>query len=216
MKNKVVAFVPVRLNSQRVKNKSIRTISGRPMICWSLQTLDKLQIPVFVYTNYINEIKEIIDFETNNISFLERPQHLDSNDAIGLDIYKEFSKSVDSDIYLLAHCTSPFLSLETYKKCIEAVKDKKHASSLTVKKEQTFIWYTGEKLNFTLPRQKTQDVEPIFIETSAAYCYKKSVLESGSRSCDKPSLIMTEGIETIDIDEEIDLEMAQNLYKGNK
>ena len=209
MKDEVVCFVPIRLNSVRVKQKSILNVAGRPMFCWSLSTLDKLGIPVYVYSSDIKKLKEKIDFEFKNIIFLNRPEFLDADDTVGLDIYKEFSKQVESDVYLLAHCTSPFVTLETYKKCIQAVLEGSE-SSLTVKKEQTFVWYKKEKLNFSIPRLKTQEIEPVYIETSAAYCYRKHTLENNSRSCDNPCLIMTEGLETIDIDEKSDLELIRS------
>lgn len=209
--NKVVAYMPIRLNSQRIKQKSIIDVLGRPMFCWSLETLDKLGIPVYVYTNEIERLKDKLDFKTKNIIFLERPKRLDDNDIKGIDIYKQFSKQVDSEIYLLTHCTSPFVTLESYKNCINAVLSGTNLSSMTVKKEQTFVWYKSDRLNFSLPRPKTQEIEPVFIETSAAYCYRKEVLNSNSRTCDKPRLILTNGIETIDIDEEEDLQLIRRM-----
>jgi len=213
MKHKVVAFMPIRLNSQRIKNKSIQLIAGRPMFCWSLETLDNLGIPVYVFTNETDKLKSLLDFNPSNVVWLERPEYLDSSDTKGLDIYKEFSKKINSEIYLLVHCTSPFTAIGTYKKCIDAVLYDTHLSSLTVKKQQTFIWYNERPLNFSFPRQKTQDLTPIFIETSAAYCFKKEILSTDSRTCKNPKLVLTEGIETIDIDEQSDLKMINAIFK---
>ena len=142
---------------------------------------------------------------------MKRPKYLDDHSTKGINIYKEFSKQVKSEIYLLTHCTSPFVKRDTYERCLDAVRSGGYSSSLTVKKEQTFVWYQGSRLNFSLPRPKTQEITPVLVETSAAYCYRANVLNSGSRSCDQPSLILTNGLETIDIDEMNDLELIRRL-----
>jgi len=212
---KIVAFVPIRLNSKRIKNKSIINIAGRPMFCRSLETLDKLGIPVHVYSNDNIILKNMIDFDSKNIIFTNRAKHLDSDDVKGIDIYKEFAKEIESEIYLLCHCTSPFVKLSTYKKCIKSVISGNN-SSVTVKREQTFSWLNGKMINFSLPRQKTQDIVPVFIETSAAYCYKKEVLDKDSRTCQNPFFVETSGMEIIDIDNESDLDFIRYFEKGKK
>lgn len=208
MKNKdVVAFVPIRLNSQRIKNKSIIDIYGRPMFCWCLETLDSLNIPVYVYSNNIDALEKKIDFEYKNVYFLNRPEYLDNHDTKGIDIYKEFSKQIDANSYLLAHCTSPFVKSSSYKKCIDKVLNEGYNSSCTVEKKQTFCWHKDSPLNFSIPRQKTQDIVPVYVETSAAYCYNKDVLNSGSRTSHKNAFIVTSGFENLDIDEPEDMDI---------
>jgi len=217
----IVCFVPIRLNSVRIREKSIVDVFDRPMFCWALETLDKLDIPVYVYSNDHDILREKLDFMSKNIHFLERQKYLDTNFVQGIDIYRSFAQRIKSDCYLLAHCTSPFVSLQTYKETIEAVVDGKYNSSCTVEKKQTFAWYHNESLNFTLPRKKTQDIEPIYFETSAAYCFRREVLETNSRTCAHNNcLIYTSGIETIDIDDYEDLNFlnqvklkAANIHK---
>lgn len=209
--NEIVCFMPIRLNSQRIKNKSIVNVCGRPLFCWSLETLDKLNIPVYIFTNDSETLKDLIDFKSNNIHWLNRPKYCDDHDTKGIDIYKEFSNLIPSENYLLAHCTSPFVKLESYKKCIDAVLKDGYYSSMTVKEEKTFIWYKEKKLNFSIPRQKTQDLEPVFLETSAAYCFKVEILNKNSRSCENPKFIVTDSIEAIDIDEQEDLELLRRF-----
>lgn len=215
MNRSIVGFMPIRLNSQRIKNKSIIDVCGRPMFCWALETLSKLEIPIYVYTNEIERIKEKIDFKSNNIRLLQRPEYLDDHGVTGIQIYKEFANQIDSDNYLLAHCTSPFVKLETYQKVVEAVITDNYDSSCTIERKQTFCWFNGQKINFKIPRQKTQEIEPVFVETSAAYCYTKAVLNNGARTGEKNCFVETSGLECIDIDEEKDLEIFYIKEKKN-
>lgn len=203
---KIVCFMPIRLNSQRIKEKSIIDILGRPMFCHSLETLDQLDIPVYVFTNEIERLKSLVDFKTKNVKWLARPSYLDDHNTKGIDIYREFSNLAKSENYLLTHCTSPFIKLESYKACINAVLKEGFKSSMSVKKEKTFAWMNGSPINFNFPRPKTQDLNPVFIETSAFYCYKSIVLEKNARTCNNPKMIVTKGLENIDIDNPEDLE----------
>ena len=158
MTHEIVAYMPIKLNSKRVKNKSIREFCGRPLMCWSLEKLDKLNIPVFVYSSSCDVIKSLIDFDIKNILFCDRIGRLDNDDVVGIDIYKSFRNKVDSKNYILTHCTSPFINMNTYTKALESMLQQNMGSVFTVVEEKTFCWFNGKKINFNLPRNPN----PIF------------------------------------------------------
>ena len=76
---------------------------------------------------------------------------------------------------------------------------------------RSFCWYKDNPLNFSLPRPKTQDLEPVNVETSAAYCYKSEVIDKGSRSGYNYKIVTTDQMESIDIDDENDFGLAECL-----
>ena len=66
-------------------------------------------------------------------------------------------KLVDADIYMVNHCTSPFVSVEHFEECINAVKSGLHDSSFTGQKIQKLLWSQDMKsLNFD-PEKYTKD-----------------------------------------------------------
>jgi len=206
-----VAYMPIRLNSKRVERKSVRLLGNRPLLCWSLEQLDLLGIPVCVYCSEPAELASFLDFEANNVRFVRRPVHLDDDLTIGIDIYREFSKTVSAKVYLLTHCTSPFVSANTYRKVVAAVTSGEYDSSCTVYKVQTFCWHRNSPINFSVPRPRTQDIEPIYVETSAAYCYSADVLDKGGRTGKRHKLVVTDKRETLDIDHMDDFTEAERL-----
>lgn len=212
----MVAFVPIRLNSKRVKAKNVRLLGGRPLFCWTLEKLDTLGIPVYIYTNGTAILANRLDFQTKNIMFLSRPVGLDEDETKGIEIYRSFRNDVKSDAYLLAHCTSPFVHVDTYKRAITAVTEKEANSAATVAKIQTFCWHEGKPINFTIPRERTQNIKPIYVETSAAYCYKRGVLDAGDRTTMNCELIETSPCENIDIDTEEDWKLAEIYARSVK
>jgi len=214
--DKMVAYIPIRLNSKRVKGKNIKILGNKPLFLWSLETLLKLDIKVYIYTNWCDELQKICD-EYNvdgDIEFLTRPKYLDDDLTKGIDIYKSFAKDVPSENYLLTHCTSPFTSVETYKQLMNAVLNDGYDSAFTVCKHQTFSWYKNKPINFDLPRPRTQDMEPVYIETSAGYCYNKSVLDKNARTGDNYKMIVTEAKESTDIDEYQDFHYANIMIQN--
>ena len=216
--NEVAIFMPLRLNSKRVLNKNIREICGKPLFCWTLEKITQLDVPVYIYTNWINEIKSVLNdkygiYEKRfpNLTLLERPTELDSDDTKGIDIYNAFAEQCQANIYMLVHCTSPFVKLETYKEALNAIVDDNFDSVYTVQRFQTFAHYDGCPLNFKGARPKTQDINSVYIETSGIYCYKDWVLKTNSRSGGREKKIVIDNIESIDIDTNDDLEFARSI-----
>ena len=141
----VVAFVPIRLNSQRVPNKSVVELGGRPLFCWCLAQLDTLGVPVYVYSSTCSHLERLMDFTASNVRFLDRDRRFDDDLTTGIEIYRAFREDVPADVYLLAHATSPFVTAATYAKCIAAVTSGAD-SSATVREIKSFAWYEDRPL----------------------------------------------------------------------
>ena len=138
---KVVAFVPIRLNSKRVVGKNLKMLGGKPLMQYILETLSKVSNidEVFVYCSS----EEVIPYLPQGIKFLKRSTLLDSDETLGKEIYEAFVKEVDADVYMLAHTTSPFIKVETIENAIDKVVNGGHDSSFSAQKIQTFTWYNG-------------------------------------------------------------------------
>ena len=134
---------------------------------------------------------------------------------MGADIYKSFIDTIDADVYVLAHTTSPFIKSESIQDALEHVLSGRNDSSFSAKKIQTFAWYKGQPINYCLndvPR--TQDIEPIFVETSGFFIFEKSVFTKHNRRIGfSPFVKEVDDIESIDIDEPSDYEFACTIMK---
>jgi CMP-N-acetylneuraminic acid synthetase len=142
---KIVAFVPIKLNSERLPRKNILPLGEKPLCYYIFETLKKANLDeIFVFCSD----ERIMNYVPNYVKFLKRDKKLDNNETKGLEIYKEFKKVADQDIdaYVLAHTTSPFLKPESIRKGVEALKEG-YDSSLSVQKIQTFAWYREKPLN---------------------------------------------------------------------
>lgn len=211
---KTVALVPIKLNSQRLPHKNILPIAGHPL-CWHLcNTLNQVKgiDEVYVYCSD-PEVRQYIPEKTK---FLQRPTWLDGDLVKGFDIYREFIRTVDADVYVLAHTTSPFVKVETCQNALDHILLGSNDSAFSAERIQTFAWYQGKPINYDLndiPR--TQDMPPIWVETSAFFMFKREIFTVHNRRIGfMPYIQEVSGIEAIDIDERKDYDMACMLAKA--
>ncbi|MBQ5664041.1 MAG: acylneuraminate cytidylyltransferase family protein [Bacteroidaceae bacterium] len=213
---KVVAFVPIRLNSKRVVGKNLKLLGSKPLMWYILETLTRVpQInEVYVYCSQ----DAIIPYLPEGVKFLKRDTTLDRDETLGEDIYDAFTKEVDADVYLLGHTTSPFIKAETISCAIEEVVSGRHDSSFSAQKVQTFAWFGGKPLNYNLKEiPRTQVIEPVFVETSAFYIFRREIwTERHQRVGDTPYMALVGPIEGIDIDYPEDFEFAEKIIQQNK
>ena len=208
---KVVAFVPIRLNSKRVVGKNLKLLGGKPMMCYLLETLVQVgQIDeVYVYCSS----DEVLPYLPAGVKLLKRSTALDSDTALGEEIYDAFVRDVEADVYMLAHTTSPFIKPETIAAAVDAVKSGRYDSAFSAQKIQTFAWYEGKPLNYSptsIPR--TQTIEPVYVETSAFYIFGREMwLGEHRRVGYNPYMALVGPVEGVDIDYPEDFELAARI-----
>ncbi len=212
-KKKIVAIVPMKLNNRRLPQKNTKAFTnGKPLCYYILSTLLKIEYIDKVYVYCSNpEIKEYIP---NGVEFLKRSENLDTDSTKMNEVLKSFSDEVDADVYVMTHTTAPFVKKESIEKGISAVTDDGYDSAFAAKKLQDFLWKDGKPFNYSLEDiPRTQDLDPLYEETSGFYISEKSVIkEMGRRIGSNPFVVEVGEIESVDIDEPEDFEIADAIY----
>ena len=211
---KTVAFVPIRLNSKRVVGKNLKMLGDKPLLCYILDTLVKVKRIDEIYVYCSSE--EIIKYLPQGVKFLKRPEFLDRDETLGKEIYEEFTKTVDADVYILAHTTSPFMKVTTVENALNKILDDDYDSAFSAEKIQTFAWFKGKTLNYDLKEiPRTQTIEPVYVETSAFFMFKRDVWKVHKQRIGfKPYFSIVDKIEGVDIDWPEDFEFAEQLIKS--
>lgn len=210
---KVAAFVPVKFNNERAPGKNTKRFDdGTPLITHFLKTLAKVPEIDELYVFCSRE--EIRDYLVPGVSYLKRPESLDTKEATPQDIISTFMSMVDADVYMVCHCTSPFVRAERFSECIRKVCEEGYDSAFTGEKLQRLMWHDGKPLNFdaaNVPR--TQDLPVYYNEVSAAYVFTKETFETLRRRIGlKPYICEVSGVECVDIDYPEDFEIANAIY----
>ncbi|MBO5399482.1 MAG: acylneuraminate cytidylyltransferase family protein [Alistipes sp.] len=206
-----VAFVPIRLNSQRVEGKNLRELGGRPLMAYLLESLVAAQNIDKVYVYCSNPA--IVEYLPEGVEWLQRDERLDQNTTLGEEIYDAFTREVEADIYILAHATSPFIRTATIEQAVRSVESGEYDSAFSAERVQTFAWWQGRPLNYSLQHvPRTQDLEPVYVETSAFFVFRAEVWrEQHRRIGQRPYMAVTDRIESMDIDDPDDFLLAEAI-----
>lgn len=206
---KIVAIMPIKLKNERCPGKNTRILGSKPLLQYELDSLKETGLCSSV--NVFCSDEAVISFLPEGVNFLKRSKDLDFSSSNFTQIFTAFMNEMDADIYVYAHATAPFISVETMKSCIEAVKSGEYDSAFCAVKLQDYLWKNGEPLNFdatNLPR--TQDLEPIYQETSGVYVFTKEVFMNHHRRIGiKPFIKEVTFKEAVDIDNPEDFELAE-------
>jgi len=210
---KTVAIVPMKLNNRRLPQKNTKPFTNGKPLCWYiLSTLLKIKEIDEVYVYCSNpDIKEFIP---EGIRYLQRSPSLDQDTTKMNEVLQCFAKDVPADVYVMTHTTAPFISFNSIKKGLLAVQSGEYDSAFAAKLLQDFLWKDGKPFNYELDAiPRTQDLPPLYEETSGFYIYTKSVItELNRRIGNKPFIVEVGEIESIDIDELEDFMLADAMY----
>ncbi len=209
---KVVALVPIKMNNERTPGKNTKLFDdGTPLIHFILKSLSNAKEVDETYVYCSKE--EIKEYLTDGVNYLKRDEKYDTSTADVNDMFYAFSQAVDADIYVLAHATAPFQTPESIDRGVLAVKSGEYDSAIAVTKMQEFVWENGKPMNYNpenIPR--TQDLAPLFVETTGMYIFTKEVITNLRRRIgNNPYMLEVSKLEATDINDPIDFEIANAI-----
>lgn len=208
---KIIAIMPIKLNNERLPGKNTKLLGNKPLLQYELLNLKATHLLDSI--NVYCSDSSICEYLPEGVAYIPRPQYLDLPSSNFTQIFETFMEKNDADIYVYAHATAPFITLETMTQCINAVKSGKYDSAFCASKIQDYLWQDGEPLNFdatNIPR--SQDLKPIYRETSGIYVFTKEVFEQYRRRIGKNPFIKEVSFkEAVDINNPEDFELAEAL-----
>ena len=203
------------MNNERLPGKNTKLLGNKPLIQYQLDALKKCDI--FNSINVYCSNEDIKNYLLDGVIFVKRPEYLDLPTSNFNQIFDSFIAKIDADIYVYAHATAPFITVDTIVECVDAVKSGKYDSAFCAVKIQDYLWKTGNPLNFdakNLPR--SQDLEPIYRETSGIYVIPKKMYKKyGRRIGVNPYIKEVSFKESIDINNPEDFDLAQAVLNIN-
>ncbi len=112
---KVGALIPARIGSKRLPRKNIIDLGGKPLICWTIDTL--LEADVFdriTVSTESEDVSEVVrSFYGSKVSILKRPEELAGDDSSLEDVQQHYLDSnPDIEWFGLFMPTYPFRKIE--------------------------------------------------------------------------------------------------------
>tara|TARA_B100000989_G_scaffold293632_1_gene271334 strand:- start:126 stop:806 length:681 start_codon:yes stop_codon:yes gene_type:complete len=133
----IVAIIPARKNSKRIKNKNVKNFNKKPMIYWSIKKLKDSKIFDKIIVSSDSEKILKISRKLNVDICINRPKKLSTSTAITKDVIIHSinflkKKNILPKFVFCVYPCAPFIKIEDLKKAIRIVKFKKDAFISTV------------------------------------------------------------------------------------
>lgn len=219
-------FTIIKENSERISAKNFRDLAGKPVWKWLIDELKDFD--VYVNTDSEKLLDELQRYP--NVTTIKRSKaHIDwelNAEIMGspvMDMVRDFTEqyvAINED-FALVHVTSPFLKAETLKKAFSLYKQSNAYSLHSVRRIQDALMrYHEDKLipeNFCFDRvSRTQDLDPVYQSLGAFFIMNRALLiKNQFKRLMKNSLTYPlANYESIEIDHEVDLELANLVAIG--
>ncbi len=216
---KITAVIPIRKGSQRVKDKNLRPFANTTLLELKIESL--LEVPlideIIVNTDSDVAIALVISKYGNNkrVKIHKREDYYASSQCSGSEFFKHLGVVTETDLFLYAPCTSPFIKPETINKLIYCFKNNSDCDCVsTVSLVKEFLWLDGKPINYNpLCAPNSQDLPNIVALNFGMTIISKEDLIKNSNIIGKhPNFVTTSEIESLDIDTPLDFYIAENIY----
>jgi regulator of RNase E activity RraA/CMP-N-acetylneuraminic acid synthetase len=216
---KIVAFIPAKGHSERVRDKNLSILDGEFLFKRKLR--QALDCPLIDEVCLDTESDALAELATDlPISRLVRPTSLASNATDGHEMFAwECSQRPDADIWIQLLCTAPFVSPATITRAIDALLADPEADSLVaVTRAKQYCWDGQTPAYGTGRIPNSVDLPATVVEAMSLYIVRRAttgevpVRRYGTR----PILFELDPMETIDINHGSDLVIAETIAAGQR
>lgn len=213
---KVKALVAVRSGSQRVKNKNIRPFAGSTLLEVKLNQLKRIKeldgIIVNSNDDYMLKIAAGMGCET-----VKRDEYYAGNDVSMSDVYANMAENCDCDIIAYINVTNPLIKDETISEAINKFFENKNKydSLNTAHLVKEFMFKDNLPINYDLRHQpRSQDLPNIYaLNFAVSIISRNNMIECKNVVGYAPYIYGIDEVEATDIDNPIDFEFAEYIYK---
>ena len=210
----IAAFIPIKLNSERVKGKNFRLLKGKPLYEYVIDNAINAECFDDIFIDTDSDILKAYAL-SKNLKIIDRLPDLTKNTANGNDLMRYWYKLYpEYNLYFQLFATAPFLSSTSIKNAVNTLATSAtHDSIFSAEKTPGWFWMCGRPVNFrTSILLRSQDALYLIKETTGLYGIKNTALELyQQRVGANPIPFIVHGKETIDIDSEEDFLAAKEI-----
>lgn len=232
---KILALIPARSGSQRVKNKNIKLLKDKPLIAYSIECAMRSKfINRIIVSTDSSAIAEVAVKYGAEVPFL-RPEELATGSATEYEFHIHALEWLHSnedyipDFIVNLYPTAPFRKTSSIDEAMEIFLQNTMADSLrSVKKCSEHPYKMWKKENdFLAPFVDTGNMEvhtfsyqmlpTVYIQNANIYITKPETLKKYKNTLGENVLgyVMDEW-ESVDINSEMDFKLAENLLENEK
>lgn len=213
---KIKALVAVRTGSMRVKDKNIRPFANSTLLEIKLKQLLAIkELDGIIVNSNSDEMLKIaakLGCET-----VKREPLYASNEVSMSDVYKNMAENFNGDVVAYINVTNPLLKTETIVDAINTYKknSEKFDSLNSAHLIKEFLFKDNLPVNYDLRHQpRSQDLPEISaLNFAVNIISREKMIECKNVVGYKPFIYLIDEVEGTDIDNPIDFEFSEFVYK---
>lgn len=228
---KVIAVIPARGGSKGIKLKNIAFLGKKTLVEYAIEHAmhSNLLSRIIVSTDNSKIAKVASRYKKYGIDVYKRPKSLAGDNVSMASVLKnvlylvKLKEGYVPDIVVTLQPTSPFRKAETIDKAIGLLINKNVDSVIAVcRAEHTpykmFVLKKGRLKRFVTSgfnaNNNRQLYPPVYRESGTLYVTRSRLINKKNRVIGKsPAYIIVDNLQSIDIDEPLDLEIARKLNR---
>lgn len=215
---KVTAVIPIRVGSERVKNKNLKKFGDTSLL--------ELKIDNLLQVKRIDEIIVNTDSQTaieiaisKGVSYHKREEYYASSACANSEFLEHLGLVTNTDIFAYCPCTTPFILPSTIQNAIEEfLKSNSYDSLATVSKIKEFLWLGDNPINYERDKQPNSQNLPDInaLNFGLNLISRESLIKFKNIVGLNPLFKITDEVEGLDIDTPLDFFIAEQIYlKGS-
>lgn len=214
----LICMIPARLGSKRVPKKNLRYLGPKPLICYVIESAIQSKKFDAIYINSDGVIfKEIAD--RYGIDFYLRESRFADDEANNDEFARDFLQNVKCDRLVQLLPTSPFIKADTITRFVNLMIQSDSRTCVSVARHQIASLIDQRPLNFSYDEShiRSQDMKPVFTYATVLMGWQSDYFLQAMEKFgfayhgqeNNVDFFEVEGLETIDIDNESDFELAE-------
>lgn len=218
---KYTAVIPVRAGSRRLKNKNIAKFANSNLLENKIDILKNVNLIENIVVSSDSDLmlemasKKNVKTHKRSIEFCDEKTH-----PFGA-VVKHICESVEGENIIWSTVTSPLISIATYLKSLDnydkkVIKSSKFDSLISVEPFKRYIWNKIKPLNYELGLKHlpSQELEELYFVTDGILIAPRiKMIEWKYFHGPNPYKMSLDRVESIDIDDDIDLELAKFYFE---
>lgn len=220
----VLVVIPARGGSKGIPRKNLRSLAGKPLIYYSIQTSLKSKYNPDVYVS--SDDDEILSISKKiGAKTIKRDSRIATDvttlDPVIYDAYKqaEVLENKQYDLIVTLQPTSPLLRTWSLDEAIDTFVNNNDIETVIAATDDTHLTWKKEDEKF-LPNYKErvnrQYLLPVFKETGGFLITSSSIISESNRIGERVELYLLDNGESIDIDTYEDWNLCEYYLKRKK
>jgi CMP-N-acetylneuraminic acid synthetase len=158
---KILAMIPARMGSQRLKQKNLQLLDGVPLITRAIHKCKAAGVFDEIWVNSEHpRFGEIAAEE--GVRFHQRPEYLGNNQATSEQFVRDFLETHETGYLFQVHSIAPLLTAAQTSNFVQFTVNGQYDACLSVVLEQIECALGDNPVNFTFDRKiNSQELEPV-------------------------------------------------------